>query len=155
MGGKPCVSDYELIRAGGYLSDFEAYSSRDLIFSVAWKEKRPLVGPTKPLIVLPGYGKAVDTRILAPLWYRPEFLAVRRGGVSVIGLGISDDDYLLSSLFRFLFRSAFPKEVPTVIINPNEHAQTRFARLSGDQTSLRHEYIRFDESALRVALHKN
>ena len=155
MGGKPFVSDYEPIGASDYLGGLEAYSSRELIFSRAWKEKRPLVGPTKPLIVLPGYGKAVDTRILAPLWYRPEFLAVRRGGVSVIGLGISDDDYLLSSLFRYLFRSAFPSETPTVIINPNKHAQTRFAHLAGDRTSLRHEYIQFDEGALNVALHRN
>lgn len=66
----------------------EVYASDELFNKEAWTAAQALIDQVKPLIVLPGFGKAFDVRQLAALWYRIEFLNLRHGGVSIIGLNV-------------------------------------------------------------------
>lgn len=84
------------------------------------------------MIVLPGYGKGFDVRQLSALWYRLEFLNVRSGGVSIIGLNVSQDDFIVESLFRYLLRGVFPDGARINILNPDPEVKQRFRDLLGE-----------------------
>lgn len=106
--------------------DNEVYCSDELANKHVWLDTKPLVDQVKPLLVLPGYGKAFDVRLLATLWYRIEFLNLRGGGVSIIGLNVSQDDFVVESLFRYLFRDVFSDGMTVHVLNPDPEAQSRF-----------------------------
>jgi len=110
----------------------EVYSSDDLHQKHHWETARSLIDQVKPLIVLPGYGKAFDVRLLSILWYRLEFLNIRSGGVSIIGLNVSEDDFIVESLFRYLFRGVFSNDRIINIINPDPSVNSRFREFSDD-----------------------
>lgn len=111
-----------------------------------------MVDEVKPLLVLPGYGKAVDVRLLAGLWYRPEFLNIRQGGVSIVGLSVSHDDYIVESLFRYLFRAAFSSTMKIRVLNPAAEAGATFSRLADSDLSVEFFHQRFDASTVELAL---
>ena len=112
----------------------DVHMSERLLSFDAWAQSRCLTDEVKPLIVLPGYGKAVDVRLLSAIWYRPEFLSVRHGGVSVIGLSVAQDDYIVESLFRYLFRSTFDTERQIRVVNPDRTVGTKLAALGPELT---------------------
>jgi hypothetical protein len=97
----------------------------------AWWDSRPLTHEVRPLIVLPGYGKAVDVRLLSAIWYRPEMLNIRQGGISIIGLSVAEDDYIVEGLLRYLFRSAIDEKTPIRILNPDPKVGKKFSALAG------------------------
>ena len=131
----------------------EVYSSNLLKNHGIWRQAEPLVDGINPLIVLPGFGKAFDVRILSHLWYRIEFLNIRSGGVSIIGLSVSDDDFIVESLFRYLFRGTFPNERPIHIINPDEKSFDRF-QIFGEGNNLLFKNEKFTAETLEFALLK-
>lgn len=146
---------YHPLGYGDGKGDREIYSSRILHHSDAWNECRVMTDGVWPLLVLPGYGKAVDARLLAPLWYRPEMLNMRHGGVSIIGLSVANDDYIMDGLFRYLFRSTFAPEMPVTVINPDEGVGPRFQDIAGKELRVRFVCSRFDESSVSAGLLRN
>lgn len=62
------------------LMENEVYSSDELFHIEGWHKARSLIDEVKPMLVLPGYGKAFDVRPLSIPWYRIEFLNIRGGG---------------------------------------------------------------------------
>jgi hypothetical protein len=123
---------YHPIGYAGGMVENEVYFSEILHRPAEWAAARCLVDEVQPLIVLPGYGKAVDVRLLSAIWYRLEFLNVRRGGVSIIGMSVADDDYVIESLFRYLFRSIFDLNTRVRILNPDESVGKKFRTIAPD-----------------------
>jgi len=103
------------------------------------------------MIVLPGYGKAFDVRQLSILWYRIEWLSIRERGVSIIGLNISQDDFIVESLFRYLLRGGFSDATPIVVINPDSNVEERFRKIAGSYPFIFHNE-KFSEETLNFAL---
>ncbi|WP_262693118.1 SIR2 family protein [Kordiimonas aquimaris] len=133
----------------------EIYTSDALENSDKWDQAHCLTGEVKPLLVLPGYGKTNDLRLLSTLWYRPEFLNIRQGGISIIGLSVSEDDYIVDSLFRYLFRGVFSPERKIRIINPDANASKKFKALAATDTTLEIVEKNFDSGTVPFSLHEN
>lgn len=133
------------------LMENEVYSSDELHQKHQWETAQSLVDQVKPLIVLPGYGKAFDVRLLSILWYRLEFLNIRSGGVSIIGLNVSEDDFIVESLFRYLFRGVFSNDKTINIINPDPNVKDRFLEFS-DGNEINFVEDRFSSNTLDSAL---
>jgi hypothetical protein len=129
----------------------EVFTSDILENESEWARPTCLVDEVKPLIVLPGYGKGLDVRLLASLWYRPEFLSFRRGGISIVGLSVAQDDYIVESLFRYLFRRAFDTSMVRVL-NPDPAVGEKFKALAGG-TTLDFFAEKFTEATVDFALH--
>ncbi|MBP2158782.1 MULTISPECIES: hypothetical protein [Asticcacaulis] len=132
--------------------DNEVYHSRLLEQKSNWWNVSPLLGEVRPLIVLPGFGKAYDVRTLSTLWYKIEFLNIHQGGVSIIGLNVSQDDFIMESLFRYLFRGIFSDDRSVRILNPDQNAYSRFDSFC-DGLKLDFKCERFDSDTLTFALH--
>ena len=115
----------------GGMMDNEVFCSNELHRAENWHLAMSLVDEVQPMIILPGYGKAFDVRSLSILWYRLEALAIRKGGVSIIGLNVSHDDFIVESLFRYLLRSTFSDETLIRVVNPEPVVGSRFQRLAG------------------------
>ena len=136
------------------LSETEIYSSRNLMSKQSWAASKCLLDEIKPMIVLPGYGKAVDARLLSHFWYRPEFLNMRQGGVSIIGLSVSHDDYIVQSLFHYLFRAIFSDGTPITVLNPDNRAEKVFNDLAGNAQQIRFIQRPFSDQTVDAALLK-
>lgn len=132
----------------------EVYCSEQLKTKYAWQTARGLVDEVKLLLVLPGYGNAVDVRLLAGLWYRPEFLNIRNGGVSIIGLSVADDDYLVESLFRYLFRATFDRDKQVRVLNPAKDVPQKSSKLANDEVKISAKTEKFESNTLDYALHR-
>jgi len=120
----------------GYQNGFmenEVYCSGELHSVDRWRQANSLIDQVNPMIVLPGYGKAFDVRQLSVLWYRIEWLNLRHGGISVIGLNVSHDDFIIASLFRYMFRSVVSDDTPINIINPDPYVGERFQNIAGSK----------------------
>ncbi|MFK5978289.1 MAG: hypothetical protein QM488_05320 [Rhizobiaceae bacterium] len=122
--------DYQPLGLNGGLVKNEIFCSNLLSQVDQWHQAQALIGQVKPLIVLPGYGKGFDIRQLSALWYRLEFLAERTGGVSIIGLNVSHDDFIVESLFRYLFRGVFSDDEKISVLNPEPMVEQRFRDFS-------------------------
>ena len=133
------------------LMENEIYSSEELHIKNSWHEAHALQDEVKPKIILPGYGKPFEVRDLAILWYRIEFLNLRQGGVSVIGLNISPDDFIVESLFRYLLRSVISQERTIRVLNPDSNVFDRFSKISGGRQCDYHCDV-FGPSSLGKAL---
>lgn len=100
----------------------EVYCSGGVENRESWVNGEPL-GELEPLIVLPGYGKAIDVRHLAPLWYRPENGFGYTHDVNIVGLSLAPDDFFIRSFFLSClpFLSSFSglPERRIRIINPD------------------------------------
>lgn len=143
--------DYQPLALGADLTSDGGYFSQRLNFSKNWETCRAMVDGVWPLLVLPGYGKAVDVRLLSTLWYRPEMLNLYKGGVSIIGLSVGDDDYIMDGLFRYLFRNVFSDQSITVV-NPDDSVAAKFDALTGPDIKVNFVPSQFDENSLRTAL---
>lgn len=141
---------YQPIGFAGGMIDTEVFASGVLNDASAWTQPVCLVDEVKPLLVLPGYGKAVDVRLLAPLWYQPEFLSYRRGGISIVGLSVAQDDYIVESLFRYLFRG-YLNTSRVRVLNPDAAVGEKFRSLAGGPLDFSAE--RFNEDTVSYALH--
>lgn len=144
--------DYVAMGFGDDLAAKEIYSSKKLLMAEEWKDRSAMTDGVWPLLVLPGYGKAVDARLLSSLWYRPEMLNIRGGGISIIGLSVADDDYIMDGLFRYLFRATFSADREIRVINPDDQVGRKFDALAGTELGVRFLQARFDEGSLRKAL---
>ena len=120
---------YQPIGFATDMAENEVYFSDILRDQAEWTYARALVDQVKPLIVLPGYGKILDVRLLSAIWYRPEFLNLRRGGISIIGLSVADDDYIVDSLLRYLFRSVFEENTKMSVLNPDPMVEAKFRKI--------------------------
>lgn len=129
---------YQSIGYANGIEENDVFYSQTLHECADWATARCLVDEVQPLIVLPGYGKAVDVRLLSAIWYRPEFLNRRLGGISVIGLSVAQDDYIIESLFRYLFRSAFDEDQRVRVLNPDLCVGEKFKELA---SALRIEFM--------------
>ncbi|MDG2341132.1 MAG: hypothetical protein P8L32_08055 [Paracoccaceae bacterium] len=148
--GRPSF-EYEPIGLKDGFVEKEVYKSDLLKRLRFWKRTQFLIDEVQPMLVLPGYGKAFDIRLLATLWYRIEFLNVRDGGVSIIGMSVAEDDYFVESLFRFLFRGVFSKDRQIQLLNPDVEVFQRFSEFSMDN-DLSFREACFDENSLNYAL---
>ena len=129
----------------------DVHSTHQLLSSSAWSSSHCLTDEVQPLIVLPGYGKAVDVRLLSSIWYRPEALNLRGGGVSIIGLSVSQDDYIVESLFRYLFRSTYDSSRRVRVLNPDPLVGEKFASL-GRELSIDFVEDRLSDDTVDLAL---
>ncbi|MBU0739519.1 MAG: hypothetical protein KJ981_05220 [Alphaproteobacteria bacterium] len=120
----------------------------------AWRDSHPLTHEVRPLIVLPGYGKAVDVRLLSSIWYRPEMLNICKGGISVIGLSVAEDDYIVDGLLRYLFRSAIEETTPIRILNPDPQVGSKFSAIAGRNRVLHFKAARLSEATVPFVLFK-
>jgi hypothetical protein len=121
----------------------------------AWWKSSPLTHEVRPLIVLPGYGKAVDVRLLSAIWYRPEMLNIRQGGISIIGLSVAEDDYIVEGLLRYLFRSSIEEKTPIRILNPDPDVGRKFATIAGKQRPVQFYEAKLSEETVSHALFKD
>jgi len=116
------------------MMDEELYWTRALVRPESWRHVPPPFSEVQPFIILPGFGKALDVRYLAELWYRPEFAFQSTHDIFVIGLSLAPDDFIIRSLFL----DNLPYEhdysgVPgrkVAIIDPDAAAGDRFSFLS-------------------------
>lgn len=135
------------------MNGIEIYSSESLKNIAHWRKSRCLIDEVKPLLVLPGYGKAFDVRLLSCFWYRPEFFSLRHGGVSIIGFSVGKDDYFIESLFRYLFRSAFSDKHKVRVLNPDPSLEIVFSSLSAKSNQIQFLCDCFDDRTLDYAMH--
>lgn len=105
--------------------------SDKLLSPEAWQASRSLTHEVRPMIVLPGYGKAVDVRLLSAIWYKPEFLAMRQGGISIVGLSVADDDFIVDGLLRYFLRGAIDETIRVRVVNPDPKVGEKFAQIAG------------------------
>lgn len=118
----------------------------------AWWESRSLVDEVRPMIVLPGYGKAVDVRLLSAIWYRPEALNLRQGGISIIGLSVAEDDYIVEGLLRYLLRSGMDDKTPVRVVNPDPTVGEKFSKIAGAGRKISFFENRFSDQSLSSIL---
>ncbi len=144
--------DYQPIGYATGMNEIEVSTSTELENSLSWNNTRCLTGEVKPLLVLPGYGKTVDLRLLTTLWYKPEFLGIRKGGISVIGLSVASDDYIVESLFRYLFRRILPRERAIRIVNPLQEVADKFRAMAPAQANIDFVQKKFDAHTVTEAL---
>ncbi|QYI99715.1 hypothetical protein KUV46_10185 [Thalassovita mediterranea] len=133
-------------------SEYEFYASNNLRKRVTWEQNLFNSPAVRPFLVLPGFGKAYDVRSLATLWYRLEFINLRRGGVSIIGLNVSEDDFLVEGMFRYLLQQVFPSDREIRILNPAQHVKTKFENLAGGEVKIDFNQSRFEDRTLNYAL---
>lgn len=145
---------YRAIGYAGGLNEVEVFCSDLLRNPNEWRGVRCLIEEVKPLLVLPGYGKAVDVRLLSSIWYRPEFLNLLGGGVSIIGLSVAEDDYIVESLFRYLIRATFSDTKRLVILNPDPVVGEKFQALAGKDRFVEFLSERFEIASVEKALLK-
>lgn len=143
---------YEALGVGENLAGQEVYCCSRLTQADEWRDCRCMVDGVWPLLVLPGYGKAVDTRLLSTLWYRPEMLNIRGGGAAIIGLSVAEDDYIMDGLFRYLFRNTFGSDRKIKIVNPDTGALKKFQSLAGAGRDVDLICSKFDETSLLAVL---
>nr|WP_295889783.1 hypothetical protein [uncultured Devosia sp.] len=72
--------------------------------------------------------------------------------MSIIGLSVADDDYIMDGLFRYLFRATFGPEREVTVINPDASVGRKFSALAGGELKLRFLCARFDQDTLSQAL---
>lgn len=112
--------------ANGLVPEDIWYSTR-LENKQEWLEANdPLVGEVKPLLVLPGFGKAYDVRLVSHYWYKPEFHFIRSGGVYFIGFGLAKDDFIIDSFLRYLFARAIVEKTKAYVINPDPSCRAAY-----------------------------
>lgn len=145
--------EYAPLKINGPMMPADIYHSNKLYYAQNWTIPEPLVDEVRPLIVLPGFGKGYDVRVLASYWYRTEFIGLRKGGVSIIGLSVSEDDFIVESLFRHLFMRSAIGGLNTKILNPNPDVHSRFRNMSG-RSDMCHLECYFDENSVNSALHQ-
>ncbi|WP_291299329.1 SIR2 family protein [Elioraea sp.] len=115
----------------------DIFSIPKLRMRSSWESLKPLIHGIDPLIVLPGYGKSFDVRKLSDLWYKIEHVSVQQGPIFIIGLRVSDDDFIMEGLFRYLFRAAFKSTRVVSVMNPDAEVGTRFRAIAGEHLSMR------------------
>lgn len=92
----------------------------------AW-HYRELFGEIEPFLVLPGFGKAYDVRLIAPLWYKPEMAFFLRKNIFIIGLSLAPDDFFIRSFFlNNLPHVVGKKEGNLTIINSDRYIERNF-----------------------------
>jgi len=151
MGNNRLSFNYQPLGYKEGLMENEVYCSNKLTSKIIWQDARALVDEVKPKIILPGYGKAFDIRELSVLWYRIEFLNLRQRGVSIIGLNVSQDDFIVESLFRYLLRSVISDETPVHVVNPDPDVGDRFKQMAGAR-SVKFHNEKFTAETLDLAL---
>lgn len=62
---------------------------------------------------------------------------------------MSPDDFIVESLFRYLFRGVFSDTKPIVVLNPDAQVQTRFNDMAGRTLDFCEEKFTLD-SARRI-----
>ncbi len=99
--GEPQGNNEQSPRLNWQKLDFgKFYATDDLLNWNTWASFGPLI-EVEPFLVLPGYGKAFDVRANARNWDRPEFAFALAKNAYVIGLSITEDDFLVRSLFLY------------------------------------------------------
>lgn len=73
------------------------------------------------------------------------------GGIAIIGLNVSQDDFVVESLFRYLFRACFSDKPCIRLLNPDRKVKQRFLDLSG---GIKMDFVqeKFSEETLALAL---
>lgn len=145
--------DYRPLGLQDEMNGIEIYSSENLKNIAQWRKSRCLIDEVKPLLVLPGYGKAYDVRLLSCFWYRPEFFSLRNGGISIIGFSVGKDDYFIESMFRYLFRSAFSDKHKVRVLNPDPALEEIFSNLSDKSNQIQFLCDYFDDRTLDYIMH--
>ena len=148
MAGDAPKLNYRPIGYYNEQPESDIHWSDKLLTPEAWWESRSLVDEVRPMIVLPGYGKAVDVRLLSAIWYRPEFLNMRQGGISIIGLSVAEDDYIVEGLLRYLLRSGISEKTPVRVVNPDPAVGKKFANIAGSGREISFFEERFSEQSL-------
>ena len=112
----------------------EVFYCDELLDDGTWQDYRALA-EVRPFIILPGFGKAFDIRILAPLWYKPEQFFSYTHNVYVVGLGLARDDFIIRSLFLgslpFLVDLSGAGDRQVVVINPDPRTRENYGFLVG------------------------
>ncbi len=108
------------------------YASDSLVRDAKpWSDAQPLTNDLEPFLVLPGYGKAVELRVLAPLWHQPgSQVHFTGGGIFVIGLSLARDDFIIQALFRDSLQHVEQARSIT-IINPDPRSVDNYSFLVG------------------------
>ncbi|HEX2934456.1 MAG TPA: hypothetical protein VHO72_03815 [Bacteroidales bacterium] len=87
-----------------------------------WLKNRKGFNP--PFMILPGFGKAYDVRVVAPLWANWEFAFMKRKKIYIIGLSLAPDDFFTRQMWKDCLHHLSQAEI--VIINPNASVQNAF-----------------------------
>lgn len=112
----------------------EVFYCDELLSYETWQRYRALAD-VRPFIILPGFGKAFDIRVLAPLWYKPEQFFSYTHNVYVVGLGLARDDFIIRSLFLgslpYLVDLSGAGDRQVVVINPDPRTRENYGFLVG------------------------
>lgn len=121
--------DWTPVSVANPLDGKRVHSAHDLTFPQTWDYFPPL-GEAQPFLVLPGYGKAFDVRMLSVLWYKPEWAFAFTHDVYIIGLSLSRDDFFIRSFFlhrlRHIHRYTGVPGRTITIINPDVAAEENY-----------------------------
>lgn len=115
----------------------EVYFTEALVHPHSWLHVPSPLGEVQPFIVLPGFGKAFDVRRLAPLWYKPEFAFAFTHDIFIIGLSLTQDDFIVRSFFLdnlpYVEGYSGVSGRKIVIVNPDPLVRDNFGFLVGDR----------------------
>lgn len=123
------------------------YISDKLENKLIWTNANALTDGIDPMLVLPGYGKGFDIRNLAVFWYKPEMWNIFGTKASIIGLSVSNDDFIVKSLFQYLFNhvGVFNN---TRIINPDIEIKNTFSFIGNKDNKIEFLLNKFNEDSL-------
>lgn len=143
IDGKPAKLDWKKIEFGSKMVPEEFWASNALKSAETWTKIGPL-DEVKPFLILPGYGKAHETRLNSTLWYRPGAYFVVPESIFVIGLSLSSDDHFLRSMFLNTLPAGGKRHV---IVNPDGAVVTNYGFIMREPGS---EFVeaKFDDAVV-------
>jgi len=122
--------DWKPIGLVEHLNKSEIYFSDDLLNVDKWKYSFS-DSNLSPLIVMPGLGKSFDVLKLSCYWSNLSYSVGFAKQIFILGLGLSDDDFLLSKMLMSVF-SQIPKDTEIIVVNPDPYSKNQYSFLVGD-----------------------